>query len=108
MEKYFQLIGDLEQYLCPLTVSGYFQDDYGDACQITHSNTLPHPKDGGITYAIDTKPGQSGASVYIKTKENAQLIGIHKAYNTRDKLNTAVFITAELISLLKQWASKMN
>ena len=75
-------------------MSGYFRDDYGNACQITDSNYLPHPRDGGITYAIDTKSGQSGSPVYIRIKEDVQLLGIHKAYNTRDKLNTAVFITS--------------
>jgi len=87
------LIDNLD-HLLSLTVSGYFQDDYGKACQITHSNYLPYPKDGGITYAINTKHGQSGAPVYIKDKENVLLLGIHKAYNTKEKLNAAVFITA--------------
>ena len=75
-------------------MAGYFQDSYSKACQITNSNTLPHPNEGGITYAIDTEPGQSGSPVFIKIKDDVQLLGIHKAYNTRDRLNTAVFITA--------------
>ena len=79
-------------------MAGYFQDNYDKIHQITHSNSLPHPRDGGITYAIDTEPGQSGSPVYIKIKDDVQLVGIHKAYSTRDKLNTAVFITAELIA----------
>ena len=38
-----------------LTVSGCLNNHYtGIVSQITHSNTLPHTKDEGITYAIDT------------------------------------------------------
>jgi V8-like Glu-specific endopeptidase len=49
-------------------------------------------------YSIDTKGGQSGSPYYLKGKENIHLIGIHKAYNNICKLNTAVFITPELIA----------
>jgi V8-like Glu-specific endopeptidase len=59
-------------------------------------------------YANDTKGGQSGSPVYLKIKENIQLLGIHKAYNNICKLNTAVFITPELIAFLKHWALEMN
>jgi V8-like Glu-specific endopeptidase len=55
-------------------------------------------------YSIDTKGGQSGSPVYVKVHEDIQLLGIHKAYNNLYKLNTAVFITTELITLIKQWA----
>ena len=53
-----------------LTVSGWFKDSKGTLNQITHSNTLPHTKDEGITYAIDTEPGESGSPIYRKEKGN--------------------------------------
>jgi V8-like Glu-specific endopeptidase len=55
-------------------------------------------------YSNDTKGGQSGSPVYLKENENVHLIGIHKAYNNMCKLNTAVFITPELIASLHQLA----
>ena len=54
-----------------LTVSGCVNNHFtGAVSQITHSNTLPHTKDEGITYAIDTEPGESGSPVYRKEKGN--------------------------------------
>ena len=107
-EKYFSLINDLDS-LPLLTVSGCVNDPFsGTIRQITHSNTLPHKKDDGIIYAIDTKSGQSGCPVYITDKGDVQLMGIHKAYSVRDKLNIAVFITVDLIAILEKWALEMN
>ena len=51
-------------------MSGWFKDSKGTLNKITHSNTLPHTKDEGITYAIDTEPGESGSPVYRKEKGN--------------------------------------
>ena len=90
-------------------MSGYINDEFSDRFrQITHSNPLPQPKDDGITYAIDTRKGQSGGPVYIKDDENVKLIGIHKAFSTKDKLNIGVLITGEIIAFLRRWASEMN
>ena len=107
-EKYFSLINDLDPFPL-LTVSGCVNDPFsGTIRQITHSNALPYKKDDGIIYAIDTKFGQNGSPVYITDKNDVQLLGIHKAYSVRDKLNIAVFITADLIAILEKWAVEMN
>ena len=55
-----------------LMVSGCIYNAFATSTvsQITHSNTLPHTKGEGITYAIDTDHGESGSPVYRKEKEN--------------------------------------
>ena len=59
-------------------------------------------------YAIDTKSGQSGSPAYIRDKNEIVLVGIHKGYSVMDKLNIAVSITKDLISVLQKWAKEMN
>jgi V8-like Glu-specific endopeptidase len=86
-------------------VSGFVEDFFSDNLrQITHSITLPAAKKGGISYAIDTKSGQSGAPVYLKDKTGIKLMGIHKGFSVEDKLNFGVMINSELIAVLKKWA----
>ena len=56
----------------------------------------------GIYYDIDTKGGQSGSPVYM-SRENSKVVGIHKAYDPKMRLNFATMITEPVIAVLKVW-----
>jgi len=64
-----------------------------------HSNKLASASNGILYYDIDTKSGQSGSPVF-KGKGKAIIYGIHKGYSPSKKLNMAVMITHEVVSVL--------
>jgi V8-like Glu-specific endopeptidase len=74
-----------------LTVCGFDKND----TLMVHSNitNIPAAKGGAIYYDIDTAAGQSGSPVYYEDGETTQLVGIHKGYSTKEKLNEATLIT---------------
>ena len=72
-------------------MTGYgFGDFYGSL--VTQSNILNSVSGGGLFYDIDTKGGQSGSPVYV-LGEPCSLVGIHKAYWPKKRLNFATMIT---------------
>jgi len=58
----------------------------------THSGIFNSINDKGIYYDIDTKGGQSGSPVYLFS-DNRKLVGIHKGYSPKKRLNFATMIT---------------
>jgi V8-like Glu-specific endopeptidase len=57
----------------------------------------------GIFYDIDTHGGQSGAPVYV-LGDSRLLVGIHKGFWAKKRLNFATMITTSVIDTLKWWA----
>ena len=53
-------------------------------------------------YDIDTKSGQSGAMVYL-ANDKRKVVGVHKGYDPRRKMNVCALITSEMIAELQNW-----
>jgi V8-like Glu-specific endopeptidase len=94
-----------------VTVCGYKETAMEVYHQMTHSNHLQYFQHGG-RYDIDTDVGQSGSPVYYMSKmgeENvAHVIGIHKGYDRKGKLNICTLITEEVITRLREWMTVMG
>jgi V8-like Glu-specific endopeptidase len=101
--QYFNLFQDLDS-LPKLTVCGYSDSD----ALMSHSNNPTLNNDGIISYDIDTAGGQSGSPLFEVDEDDIRLVGVHKGFCSRQKLNIATVITAEMVADLNQWMLEMG
>ena len=91
--QYFALFQDLNT-LPKLTVCGYNDSD----TLMWHSNKPAVRKNGALFYDIDTVSGQSGSPLFEEEEDIIKIVGVHKGYSPRLKLNLATLITVEMVS----------
>jgi len=101
--QYFALFQDLNT-LPKLTVCGYNDSD----TLMSHSNKPAARKDGILFYDIDTASGQSGSPLFEEEEDSIKIVGVHKGYSPRAKLNLATLITVEMVSDLYKLMLEMG